>query len=281
MTKYTIETLKDINASYDHQHGVTESDVIMVNELVQLIENTRNDASPRIGDVVQYVNKYGNYYEHAHIEQVKGSELYVCEKPMTPFITSYGNTLSTNTSGGAWSNIPSNLKRVGTEEKAFVEWGHGGARANGAVRFLATVNVWEYTEGEHEFTTKTHDKFFVSVREQENSYDSEYYITKDGSPYAVMSSDSEYNAWLKTYHGVERDGFNPNSRIVWAYKQKSLCVPLEEYKEISNAVIDSELNNATIQECKRVYEGTSVTTYMPYQNERIALPGKLRYMNAV
>lgn len=281
MKTYTIETLKDINASYDNDYGVTESDVNMVNALVKLIEGTRNDDSPRIGDMVQYVNKSGNYYEHAHIEKVNGSTLYICEKPMTPFITSYGKTLSTNASGGAWSTIPSNLKWVGKEEKAFIEWGHGGARQNGAVKFLATVNVWEYTDGEHEFTTKTHDKLFVSVRGQGDPNGLNYYIMKDGSPYGVMPTESEYQAWLKTYHGVERDGFMENSRIVWAYKQQSLFVPIEEYKEIEHAVIDSELNNATIQECKRVYEGTTVTTYMPYQNQRIELNGQPRYMNVV
>lgn len=281
MTTYTIETLKDINALYDQEYEVTEADVNMVNELIGLIESTRNDDSPRVGDVVRFITKTGDYHAYTHIEKVNGSKLYVCQKPLTPFITSYGKTLSTNTSGGPWTNIPSDLKRVGTEEKAFVEWGHGGARANGAVQFLATVNVWEYTEGEHEFTTKTHDKLHVAIRGQDSPNGLSYYVTKEGSAYGVMSSESEYQAWLKTYHGVERDGFTENSRIVWTYKHKSLFVPLEEYQEIDNAVVDSELNNGTIQECKRLYEGTSVTTYMPYQRERIELKGKPRYMNAV
>ena len=36
--KYGIETLKERNVSYDHEHGLTQKDVDMANNHVQLIE---------------------------------------------------------------------------------------------------------------------------------------------------------------------------------------------------------------------------------------------------
>ena len=38
--KYGIETLKERNVSYDHEHGLTQKDVDMANNHVQLIERS-------------------------------------------------------------------------------------------------------------------------------------------------------------------------------------------------------------------------------------------------
>lgn len=58
--KYTVETLKPLNILYDHEHWLTQQDVDMANGYVELIERTRSEKTPQIGDRLIYVNRYGN-----------------------------------------------------------------------------------------------------------------------------------------------------------------------------------------------------------------------------
>lgn len=280
MKKYTVESLKEINEVYDRQHGVTEIDVDRVNQAIEIIENSRKK-TPQVGDVVEYTNQYGDYYAHAHIETVE-KELYICERAYEPFVffNPEDKTFCTSTSGGTWAHIPKKLKLVGVKEKAFVGWGHNGACGNGAVRFYAQVNVWEYTEGVHRFTTQTHDRFHVSILEKPDEYGYRYIITRSGESCSAFRTKKEYDAWLKTYRGVEVDGNWVNTKMVWTFKQLSKCVPLEVYQSITGAIVDSEYEGS-IQECKRIYEGTTVTTVLPHQHERIELSkGTKAYMRA-
>ena len=53
--KYSIETLRERNVSYDHQHWLTQKDVDMANNYVELIERTRSEITPQIGDRLVYV----------------------------------------------------------------------------------------------------------------------------------------------------------------------------------------------------------------------------------
>ncbi|MEJ1517585.1 DUF4121 family protein [Bacillus cereus] len=281
MNKYTIESLKEImsNATYDYNHQIKQFDVDKANKLVKAIESSRNDKSPQIGDIVEFTNKHGDYCANAHVEELKEDGLYICERPSSSFVSvnESNNSIYTSTGGGSWTDIPMNLTYVGKREKAFVAWGHGGACGNGAITFIAEVNVWEYKEADLTYTTKTHDKFHVSIREDADSAHYKYVITKGALSHTAFKTDEEYQAWLKTYHGVEKDGAWENTKIVWTYKQTSSCIPLEEYLKIEGAVLDSELCNGTIQQCKRIYEGTSVTTFLPFQNDKIELTGVKQY----
>ena len=144
--KYTKETLTEINDRFcrAHYHGITDSDLVMANDYVRLIEITRSSKTPKAGDRIRYTNKYGDYYEYAHIEYVRDGIVNVCECPYVPFIgkNRIGDGIYCNTSGGAWTNIPvENLTYVGTEEKTFQDWGHDGACADGTVQFKANVSV--------------------------------------------------------------------------------------------------------------------------------------------
>ena len=67
--KYSIETLRERNVSYDHQHWLTQEDVDMANSYVELIERTRSKITPQIGDRLVYVTEHGDYYGNALIEQ--------------------------------------------------------------------------------------------------------------------------------------------------------------------------------------------------------------------
>ena len=55
--KYSIETLRELNASYDREHWLTQDDVDMANNYVQLIERTRSEITPQVGDRVVYVTE--------------------------------------------------------------------------------------------------------------------------------------------------------------------------------------------------------------------------------
>lgn len=66
--KYTVETLKPLNILYDHEHWLTQQDVDMANGYVELIERTRSEKTPQIGDRLIYVDRYGKYYGNALIE---------------------------------------------------------------------------------------------------------------------------------------------------------------------------------------------------------------------
>lgn len=66
--KYSIETLRERNVSYDHEHELTQEDVDMANNYVKLIERTRSEITPQIGDRLVYVTEHGDYYGNALID---------------------------------------------------------------------------------------------------------------------------------------------------------------------------------------------------------------------
>ena len=143
--KYEINSLIEMNDSYNNKHKVSQSDVDMANMYVELIESSRSEVAPQAGDMLRYTDKHGSYYAHAHIEENSDGICNICENPYDPFIWSYGTGIKCSTSGGAWTGLPSGeLKYVGKQEKTFRDWGHCGACANGAIRFKAEVSVWEY-----------------------------------------------------------------------------------------------------------------------------------------
>jgi len=65
--KYTVETLKPLNVLYDREHRLTQQDVDMVNNYVELIEQTRSELTPKIGDRLVYVTEHGDYYGNARM----------------------------------------------------------------------------------------------------------------------------------------------------------------------------------------------------------------------
>ena len=159
--KYGIETLKRLNVSYDHQHSLAQEDVDMVNSYVELIERTRSEIKPQIGDRLVYVNEHGDYYGNALIDDkyVKDGCLSVCEQPYVPFVWEENGNIRLSVSGGSFHSVnPKELKFLKWTEGAFKDWGHCGACANGAVAFMARVPLWFYAEPNPKygnFTTET------------------------------------------------------------------------------------------------------------------------------
>ena len=70
--KYTKETLTEINQRFcgSHYSGIMDSDLSMANNYVRIIEFSRSKKEPKVGDIVEYTNEYGDYYMNAHIENI-------------------------------------------------------------------------------------------------------------------------------------------------------------------------------------------------------------------
>ena len=120
--KYGIETLKRLNVSYDHQHSLTQEDVDMVNSYVELIERTRSEIKPQIGDRLVYVTEHGDYYGNALIDDkyVKDGCLSVCEQPYVPFVWEENGNIRLSVSGGSFHSVnPKDLK--------FQKWTEGAS----------------------------------------------------------------------------------------------------------------------------------------------------------
>ena len=147
--KYTVETLKPLNILYDHEHWLTQQDVDMANGYVELIERTRSEKIPQVGDRLIYVDRYGKYYGNALIEKRKNTDglISICEIPYIPFIWEEYDGIGLSVSGGSFHHIdPLQLKFVRWTEGIFQDWGNCGACANGAVAFTAKVPLWSYSE---------------------------------------------------------------------------------------------------------------------------------------
>ena len=181
MKKYTVETLADINGRFTNAHcKINQSDVDMVNELIELIEKSRSVIVPMPGDIVQYTNKYGEYFSSAHIETVTDGVIYICEQAST-YLSKTENGVACSSSGGTWSHIEiSNFEYIGTTERRFWHFGHCGACADGGIDFYATVNVWKCDLNEEPFSTKTHDKYYISHSNRKDS-DYHYFASQNGT----------------------------------------------------------------------------------------------------
>ena len=76
--KYTLETLLPLNVSYDYDHMLTQGDVDMVNSIVEVIESTRSECVPKVGDRIAYVRDDGSYHNRALIERKIDGYFRIC-----------------------------------------------------------------------------------------------------------------------------------------------------------------------------------------------------------
>ena len=286
--KYTKETLTAINDRFCNSHypGITDSDLAMANDYVRLIESTRSNETPKEGDRIRYTNKYGDYYERAHIEHVRDGVVNICEQPYVPFIDKNrnGDGIYCSTSGGAWTNIPvDKLTYVGTEEKTFCDWGHDHACADGAVEFKANISVWEYNENEQPYSTKTHNKMYVYYRKEPDDYGYRFTGTEGAMNSKAWRNKLELQAWLETVKGEVVKGNWDNQIIVWYWKQKKVHVSPTEYENLPYPE-DTMLMNG-YRRCKRKYDedNHTVTTYFVWywEDDSMEFYERLAHQNEV
>lgn len=262
---YDKESLAAINARFLGTHlSLTDWDIDHANYLSERIESTRNTDRPMPGDIVEYTTVYGDFYPNAHIENAYEYGLCICEEPYIPFVSDVENDLLYTTSGGMWREIPRSLKRIGTRPKLFKDWGHCGACADGSIEFCAQVNVWCYAEKDPYFpyTTKEWDRRYMHyAKESRDSSGYHYYL--DG---CAFRKETEYLAWLATYHGVEFEGFWENQTVIFCYRKNSVLISKEEWDAL-DFPMDTRMMNGTIIDIKyRVDDETHTITEYRYTN---------------
>ena len=258
---YTLESLGQINGRYRSDHMLNQSDVDKVNLYVKMIENSRCDDKPMPGDILRLTDKHGRYYPFAHIERDSSYEdgcLDVCEQAYTPFVNIQddGKQISMSTSGGAWPQIPNNVKLVGKGEKYFCVWGSSGPRANGAVNFLANVNVWEYVDPDAlygQYTTKDYDQLYVSRIDKPNDTGYMIFASSGGMSKNAFRNDLDYEVWKRTYKAIEFTGHWPNQKVVFIYRHRTKPVTKEEWLKL-DLPLDTRIWNGSKVKCKFAYD---------------------------
>lgn len=251
MKKYTVETLKKENYHFDYEHGITESDVMKVNKIIDAIENSRSTERIQVGDVVQYTNEYGEYFPHAMITNIYDNT-EICENG-NMYTNIHEGEFCHSTSGGSFSHHEmKGFTYIGKTTRTFWTFGHNGVCANGGVYFTTTVNLWECNDNKEMFSTKTHDKYYLSYRKSDSDY--QYFASKSGG----MSDNAwrtakEMQAWLRTKRAIVTGENTWGGAIIWTYKEVKHHCSNTEYDAL-NVTEDIFLMNGSKRRCKRVYD---------------------------
>lgn len=236
--KYSIETLKERNVSYDHEHGLTQEDVDMANRYVELIERTRSEMTPQVGDRLVYVSRHGDHYPYALIDDERNGSLSVCEQPYVPFVWPVAGSIRLSVSGGAFHSIdPKELKFVKWTEGSFKDWGHCGACAHGAVTFTAKVPQWIYREPEPlygDFTTETFRRFYL----HKDSEARNLYQSLD----IAFHNEGDFQQFLQDYEGTVFQGNWENQIVVWCFHREYVFLPLSEWEKIDAPAVERRLD---------------------------------------
>lgn len=243
--KYHIDSLIEINQSYNCQYTVTLSDLNKANDYVQLIERTRSDKIPKVGDILRYTDQNGNFYLNAHVEKNNGDECNICENISTPFIWEDGEKgICCSTSGGPWCNQKSCLlKYIGKRQKTFCDWGHYGPSKNGAIYFTAEVSEWEYIHPEplyENFTTEKWRKLCISyIPEKYRKNLNGYLYFGDGIGFFT---EGEFQKFKDNFKAKVFNGYYANQYIVWCYNEKQHNVTKTEFAALKFPIISIYCN---------------------------------------
>lgn len=252
MKKYTLETLKKEN-NLDRYYIINSLDVERVNHIIEMIERSRSVESIQRFDVVEYTNEHGEYFPKATATMKSGEDIELCESARV-HLSIYDNELCGSASGGAFSHHKeSKFTYKGTTTKTFWTWGSTGARANGGIYFTATVNLWECNDNKEMFSTKTHDKYYLSYRKAENNRDYQYFASKAGVSSYAWRTEEDMQAWLRTKRAVVTKKNAWVGAVIWTYKEIEHHLSDIEFDAL-NAHEDIFLMNGSKRRCKRVYD---------------------------
>lgn len=253
MKKYTLETLKKENELFDIYYVLDESDVEKVNRIIEMIERSRSVKVIQQYDVVEYTNEYGEYFPKATATMKSGENIELCENAGV-HLSICDSKLCGSASGGAFSHHKENeFAYKGISSKTFWTWGSAGARANGGIYFTATVNLWECNDNKEMFSTKTHDKYYLSYRKAENNGDYQYFASKAGMSSYAWRTEEDMQAWLRTKRAVANEKNTWGGAVIWTYKEIEHHLSNIEFDAL-NAQEDIFLMNGSKRRCKRVYD---------------------------
>ena len=262
MNKKQINELLKINKRFLYTHRViTGNDIKNIEHLQSLIELTRDETTPKAGDIVKLTTEHGDYYGTALISNVWGEptdndiEFEVCECPYTPFMGRYDEktqNIKMSVSGGSFHNFKRNMfQYAGKGKRKFCDWGHCGACGDGAIDFFATVNVWEVKENNRfaPYTTEKYNKMYIYKLDKPSDYG--YIIKGDG---IAFKTQKDYEAFLKTYKAKEFKGYYNNQTIIFCYKEENFYLTKEEWNKLEKCQIDTRLCNGSIITVKVKYD---------------------------
>lgn len=253
MEKYTVEMLKKENELFDSYYGINKSDVERVNHLINMIEKSRSVESIQPYDVVEYTNEYGEYFPKATVTTKRKEDVELCENAGI-HLSIYDNELCGSASGGAFSHHKkAEFAYKGITTKTFWTWGSAGACANGGIYFTTTVNLWECNDNKEMFSTKTHDKYYLSYRKAENNGDYQYFASKAGMGSYAWRNEKDMQAWLRTKRAVVTGENTWGGAVIWTYKEVEHHLSDIEFDAL-NAQEDIFLMNGSKRRCKRVYD---------------------------
>lgn len=253
MKKYTLETLKKENKLFDSYYGLDESDVEKVNRIIEMIERSRSIDVIQKYDVVEYTNEYGEYFPKATATMKRGGNIELCENAGV-HLSICDSKLCGSVSGGAFNHHKENeFAYKGMSSNTFWTWGNAGACANGGIYFTATVNLWECNDNKEMFSTKTHDKYYLSYRKAENNRDYQYFASKAGMNSYAWRTEEDMQAWLRTKRAVVTEKNTWGGAVIWTYKEIEHHLSDIEFDAL-NAQEDIFLMNGSKRRCKRVYD---------------------------
>ncbi len=240
--KYTIETLLPLNLSYDRDHTLTQADVDMANRLVELIENSRSEQIPKVGDRIRHVDRHGDFSGYGLLERAVEDGISVCLHPYAPFVGTDEDGLWLSVSGGPFTTIkPEDMEFTGWCEGVFSAWGHCGACANGSVRFTAMVPKWACNEPDPlygGFTTETWRKFYLH---KDTDRESRYLYYGDG---IAFRNDDELQKFKELYEATMFPGNWENQIVMWCFREKLEFVTEEEWEALDLPAHEKMLNGS-------------------------------------
>ncbi|PGK51213.1 hypothetical protein CN918_25835 [Priestia megaterium] len=279
MRTYTLETLMNGNNDYHNEHNISEKDIQLANEWVQFIEQTRDEATPQPGDIVQYTSKSGIYFHNAHFEYVKDGKGIIIGSSHTPLVSksSDGSKLEINdTGGGNFFSVPTTLRYIGKRPKMFWFWGHKGICGGGGIDIEAMVNVWEYQEGNAVYTTRDYERYDLYVLHKEDeSQPTLYKVISESYDTHIFNTYDEYEQWVRLNRGIEMPGEKITAlKTIWTHKQVRHDVSEETYNILYLAKTESVFLNGNWYECKRIYENATIHTYVPPLIDKYLLNNK-------
>ena len=233
MKKYTIESLKPLNAVYDSEHELKQSDVDTVNDFVRLIESTRKE-KPCPGDIVDYTNEYGEYNQNTNIQAFDDEKglltIRIC--PHVPIMSRDGDKQEIgfyHTGGGPLACVDyASLSYIGKREKLFAMFGGCLLPVHRAIYFKASVNVWEYVAPAQKYpgySMKDWGKQYISYMENPGDGCVYHYYGQD----IAFKDAAEWQRWKETYKAVEFPGGSPNQIIFFLYREINKLVPRKEW----------------------------------------------------
>ncbi len=252
MKKYTLETLKKENVLFDSYYGLDESDVEKVNRIIEMIERSRSVNVIQEYDVVEYTNEYGEYFSKATATMKRGENIELCENAGV-HLSICDNKLCGSASGGAFSHHEeSEFAYKGMSSNTFWTWGNAGACANGGIYFIATVNLWECNDNKEMFSTKTHDKYYLSYRKAGNNGNYQYFASRNALSSCAWRTKEEMQSWLRTHRAIV-DENACGGAVIWTYKEIEHHCSNTEYDALE-ASEDIFLMNGSKRRCKRIYD---------------------------